>query len=179
MSLREVILRAFLIALFVVPKREVIGGNCPIVFTGGRVVNLFEHLQSFLDKSALDQERAACSAQSNFFRRLRQGFLRIAIRVIKEMPVAVVKRNARQRIEHRIALIRVDDSFYALGDRCSHADYSLSEGEVLAEDLEIECWKHGSTFSLETGEPLCLPATQPVPVYEVEVEGDDVMVVLP
>jgi 3-phenylpropionate/trans-cinnamate dioxygenase ferredoxin subunit len=81
--------------------------------------------------------------------------------------------------EHRIALIRVDDSFYALGDRCSHADYSLSEGEVFSEDLEIECWKHGSTFSLESGEPVCLPATQPVPVYEVEVEGDDVMVVLP
>jgi 3-phenylpropionate/trans-cinnamate dioxygenase ferredoxin subunit len=81
--------------------------------------------------------------------------------------------------EHRIALIRVGDSFYAIGDRCSHADYSLSEGEVYAEDLEIECWKHGSTFSLETGEPICLPATQPVPVYEVEVEGDDVMVVLP
>jgi 3-phenylpropionate/trans-cinnamate dioxygenase ferredoxin subunit len=81
--------------------------------------------------------------------------------------------------EHRIALVRVEDSFYALGDRCSHADYSLSEGEIFPEDLEIECWKHGSTFSLETGEPLCLPATQPVPVYEVEVEGDDVMVVLP
>ncbi|HEX4541179.1 MAG TPA: non-heme iron oxygenase ferredoxin subunit [Acidimicrobiales bacterium] len=81
--------------------------------------------------------------------------------------------------EHRIALIRVGDAFYAIGDRCSHADYSLSEGEVYAEDLEIECWKHGSTFALETGEPLCLPATQPVPVYEVEVEGDDVMVVLP
>jgi 3-phenylpropionate/trans-cinnamate dioxygenase ferredoxin subunit len=81
--------------------------------------------------------------------------------------------------EHRIALIRIGESFYALGDRCSHADYSLSEGEVYGEDLEIECWKHGSTFSLETGEPVCLPATQPVPVYEVEVEGDDVMVVLP
>jgi 3-phenylpropionate/trans-cinnamate dioxygenase ferredoxin subunit len=81
--------------------------------------------------------------------------------------------------EHRIALIRVGDAFYALGDRCSHADYSLSEGEIYPEDLEIECWKHGSTFSLQSGEPLCLPATQPVPVYEVEVEGDDVMVVLP
>ncbi len=88
----------------------------------------------------------------------------------------LVRRGASTSASIASRSIRVDDAFYALGDRCSHADYSLSEGEVYAEDLEIECWKHGSTFSLETGEPLCLPATQPVPVYEVEVEGDDVMV---
>ncbi len=80
---------------------------------------------------------------------------------------------------HRIALVRIEDDFYAIGDRCSHEDYSLSEGDVYAEDLEIECPKHGSTFSLETGEPVCLPATKPVPVYEVIREGDGVVVVLP
>jgi 3-phenylpropionate/trans-cinnamate dioxygenase ferredoxin component len=80
---------------------------------------------------------------------------------------------------HRIVLVRIGDNFYALGDRCSHANFSLSEGEVLAEDLEIECWKHGSAFSLVTGEPQSLPATKPVPVYAVHVQGDDVMVSLP
>lgn len=80
---------------------------------------------------------------------------------------------------HRIALVRVGDDFYALGDRCSHANFSLSEGEVLADDLEIECWKHGSAFSLTTGEPQSFPATKPVPVYEVQVEGNDVMVAIP
>ncbi len=75
---------------------------------------------------------------------------------------------------HRIALIRLGDDFYALGDRCSHADFSLSEGEVDAREKNIECWKHGSTFSLETGEPTCLPATKPVPVYDVVVEGTEV-----
>lgn len=79
---------------------------------------------------------------------------------------------------NRIALVRIGDHFYAIGDRCSHADYSLSEGEVFAEEREIECWKHGSTFSLETGEPLSLPATKPVPVYEVKLDGEDVLVVL-
>jgi 3-phenylpropionate/trans-cinnamate dioxygenase ferredoxin subunit len=77
---------------------------------------------------------------------------------------------------HRIALVRIGDEFYAIGDRCSHADYSLAEGEVYPEDLEIECWKHGSTFSLTTGEPQSLPATKPVPVYAVEVDGVDVKV---
>ncbi|MGH9154617.1 MAG: non-heme iron oxygenase ferredoxin subunit [Acidimicrobiales bacterium] len=81
--------------------------------------------------------------------------------------------------DHRVVLVRIGDGFYALGDRCSHADFSLSEGEVLSEDLEIECWKHGSTFSLTTGEPQSLPAVKPVPVYRVKVEGDDVLLVLP
>ena len=80
---------------------------------------------------------------------------------------------------HRIALVRIEDDFYAIGDTCSHEDYSLSEGEVLAEECEIECWKHGSTFDLRTGEPQTLPATKPVPVYAVRVDGDDVMVELP
>ena len=93
-----------------------------------------------------------------------------------------VKPGSAQRFDvegHRIALVRIGDDFYALGDRCSHQDYSLAEGEVLEEEREIECWKHGSTFSLETGEPQSLPATKPVPVYEARVEGGDVVVVLP
>jgi 3-phenylpropionate/trans-cinnamate dioxygenase ferredoxin subunit len=80
---------------------------------------------------------------------------------------------------HRIALVRIGDDFYAIGDRCSHADYSLSEGDVWEDEVEIECPKHGSTFSLKTGEPQTLPATQPVPVYGVQIDGDDVLVEVP
>jgi len=80
---------------------------------------------------------------------------------------------------HRIAVVRIGDDFYALADRCSHADVPLSEGEVWEEEREIECWKHGSTFSLVTGEPQSLPATQPVRVYEIVREGDDLFVELP
>jgi 3-phenylpropionate/trans-cinnamate dioxygenase ferredoxin subunit len=77
---------------------------------------------------------------------------------------------------YRICLVRIGDDFYAIADRCSHEDYSLSEGEVFEDERGIECWKHGSTFSLVTGEPQSLPATKPVPVYTVVVEGDDVIV---
>jgi 3-phenylpropionate/trans-cinnamate dioxygenase ferredoxin component len=79
----------------------------------------------------------------------------------------------------RIALVRIGDEFHAVDDTCSHENYSLSEGEVLAEECEIECWKHGSTFDLLTGEPRSLPATKPVAVYAVRVEGADVLVELP
>jgi 3-phenylpropionate/trans-cinnamate dioxygenase ferredoxin subunit len=81
--------------------------------------------------------------------------------------------------DQRIALVRIEDDVYAIGDTCSHENYSLSEGEVLAEECEIECWKHGSTFDLRTGEPQTLPATKAVPVYVVHLDGDDVMVELP
>jgi len=78
----------------------------------------------------------------------------------------------------RVALVRIKDEFFAVADRCSHEDYSLSEGEVLEDECEIECWKHGSTFDLRTGAPCSLPATKPVEVYPLTVVGDDVMVEL-
>jgi 3-phenylpropionate/trans-cinnamate dioxygenase ferredoxin component len=81
--------------------------------------------------------------------------------------------------EHPVALVRIGDEFFAVADTCSHEDYSLSEGEVLTEEREIECWKHGSTFDLRNGEACSLPATKPVPVYAVRVEGDDVLVEVP
>jgi 3-phenylpropionate/trans-cinnamate dioxygenase ferredoxin subunit len=73
-----------------------------------------------------------------------------------------------------IALFLVGDTIYALSDRCSHAEASLSEGEVFGE--EVECPRHGSSFDLRTGRPLSLPATRPVAVYEVKVEGDAVFI---
>lgn len=79
----------------------------------------------------------------------------------------------------QIALVRIGDDFYAVGDTCSHEDYSLSEGEVWEEEVEIECPRHGSTFDLRSGTPCSLPATQPVPVYQLEVTADEVAVLLP
>ena len=76
---------------------------------------------------------------------------------------------------HRLCVVRIGDDWYVINDECSHADYSLAEGDVWEDEREIECPKHGSTFSLETGEPLTLPATQPVPVYKVRIDGDEVL----
>ena len=76
----------------------------------------------------------------------------------------------------RVCLVRIGDDYYAIGDRCSHEDYSLAEGELFEDEREIECWRHGSTFSLTTGEPMSLPATQAVPVYDVKIDGNDVIV---
>jgi 3-phenylpropionate/trans-cinnamate dioxygenase ferredoxin subunit len=75
-----------------------------------------------------------------------------------------------------VCLVRIGEEFHALADRCSHANVALSEGDIDVEECTVECWKHGSTFSLLDGQPQCLPATQPVAVYEVRREGDDVVV---
>jgi 3-phenylpropionate/trans-cinnamate dioxygenase ferredoxin subunit len=75
-----------------------------------------------------------------------------------------------------VAVVRIGDDVYAIGDTCSHAEISLSEGEVLCDELEIECWKHGSAFSLVTGEPQTLPATQPVPVFVARIDAGNVVI---
>ncbi len=75
-----------------------------------------------------------------------------------------------------ISIVRSHGEVYAIHDVCSHANVSLSEGEV--EDTTIECWLHGSRFDLRSGKPTGPPATKPVPVYPVKIEGDDILVSL-
>jgi 3-phenylpropionate/trans-cinnamate dioxygenase ferredoxin subunit len=80
--------------------------------------------------------------------------------VVDGIPIAVVQDSAGQ--------------IHAIGDTCTHGDISLSEGFV--EDDTIECWAHGSKFSLHTGKPLSLPAYEPVPVFVVTVQDGDVYI---
>ncbi|GAA4032350.1 MULTISPECIES: non-heme iron oxygenase ferredoxin subunit [Arthrobacter] len=84
-----------------------------------------------------------------------------ALRIlIDDYPIAIVKDSMGE--------------IHAIGDTCSHADISLAEGEI--EGCAIECWGHGSQFDLRTGQPLQLPAYDPVPVFAVTLDGDDVYV---
>jgi len=76
--------------------------------------------------------------------------------------------------ERALCVARSQGQVYAVGDTCTHADVSLSEGDV--EDGTVECWLHGSRFDLRTGAPIGLPATKPVPTYPVTVIGDEIFV---
>ncbi|NLA37469.1 MAG: non-heme iron oxygenase ferredoxin subunit [Actinobacteria bacterium] len=78
-----------------------------------------------------------------------------------------------------LAVIRIGDDVYVLEDRCSHKDVPLSTGEVDADECQLVCSLHGAAFDLETGEAATLPATRPVPIYEIRVADGDVSVVLP
>jgi 3-phenylpropionate/trans-cinnamate dioxygenase ferredoxin component len=99
--------------------------------------------------------------------------------------LADVKEPGSLRVElddpsgpEAVAVVRFEGEVYALEDVCSHAEVPLTDGDV-EEFLgapTIECYLHGSCFDLRTGEPTNLPATEPVPVYPVRVDGDDVFV---
>ena len=80
--------------------------------------------------------------------------------VVEDTPIAVVLDSSGE--------------VHAIGDTCSHGQISLSEGFVEGDTLE--CWAHGSAFSLLTGVPQNLPAYEPVPVYNVEIDGDDIYI---
>jgi 3-phenylpropionate/trans-cinnamate dioxygenase ferredoxin component len=73
-----------------------------------------------------------------------------------------------------VSVVATGGEVFAINDICSHANVSLSEGEV--DDCQIECWLHGSRFDLRTGKPSGPPATRPVAVYPVKIVGDDVLV---
>ena len=81
--------------------------------------------------------------------------------VIEDMPIAIVKDS--------------NGDVHAIGDTCSHGQISLADGFV--EDDTLECWAHGSAFSLKTGQPQNLPAFEPVPVFVVEIEDGSVYIV--
>ena len=86
------------------------------------------------------------------------------------IPVEVPQNASRVEL----AIVHSNGNFYAIYDECSHAQIPLSEGDV--GDGEVECYLHGSRFDLRTGEPIGLPATEPVPIYRCLVEGEDVLV---
>ena len=94
---------------------------------------------------------------------------------VDELPAvggAVVELGGR-----RVAVVRDSSGrIHAIDDTCTHANVSLAEGEVSGDT--IECWGHGSEFDLNDGYPLSLPATQPVAVHTVRLEGPSIYVTL-
>ena len=89
----------------------------------------------------------------------------------KIAPVEDLPQGRGVRVDFgdtRIALFRIDEEVYAIADRCSHAEASLSEGPLF--DKSVECPRHGSEFDLASGKPSSLPATKPVPVYPTRVD---------
>lgn len=94
-------------------------------------------------------------------------------------PLDALPDGAGRRFDvagERLAVFRIGDDVHTIADRCSHAEASLSEGEVF--DTEVECPRHGASFDLTDGSPLSLPATKPVATYVTNVIGGDVHVTI-
>jgi 3-phenylpropionate/trans-cinnamate dioxygenase ferredoxin component len=98
---------------------------------------------------------------------------------VRACALADIPENGTLGVElngEPVAVVHTGGDIYAIRDVCSHAEVPLSEGEV--DGCTIECWLHGSRFDLRTGKPTGMPATEPVPVYPVKIEGDDVLVAI-
>ena len=101
----------------------------------------------------------------------------IEVAKVADIPDGEARRFVVDRIE--IAVVNMGDGrFFALDDICSHAESSLSEGEVDVDDETIECPRHGSVFDVTTGKPKSLPATVPVAAFPLKVEGDSILIEL-
>lgn len=74
----------------------------------------------------------------------------------------------------QVLLANVGGEYVAVDDTCTHAFASLSMGKLT--DEEVVCPLHGSVFNVKTGEILSPPADEPLAVYPVRVEGDDILV---
>jgi len=100
-----------------------------------------------------------------------EGFVRVCS--LDDLPtVGAVQAEVGGK---KVAIVRDSaGDVHAIDDTCSHANVSLSEGDV--EDTAIECWLHGSRFDLRSGKPIGLPAIIPIAVYPVKIDGGDVFV---
>ncbi len=69
-------------------------------------------------------------------------------------------------------LIRVGEEYFCIEDVCSHDGQPLTDGPI--ENCSIECPRHGARFDLATGQALCMPATEGIQTFSVEVREDGI-----
>ncbi len=101
------------------------------------------------------------------------GFVKVAqVSEIRPGEMMMVNVGSEQ-----VLIANVNGNIHACEDICSHAYASLSEGDLNGE--EVECPLHGGIFSLITGEALTPPADDPIKLYQVQVDGDDILIAPP
>lgn len=96
------------------------------------------------------------------------------IKTLKTSELSINSSKVINLGDKQIALFNYEGEYYALDDMCSHAEASLSEGDVY--DCKVECPLHGAEFDLKTGDAVTLPATKPVNKYIVNVEDDYIFI---
>ena len=101
-------------------------------------------------------------------------------RLVKAAMKSDVKPGGMTAVEVEglpIGICKIGDSFYAIGDICTHDGAPLEGGDMIGD--QIECPRHGARFDVKTGKAMCLPAVTPVPTYKIEVKGEELWVAIP
>jgi 3-phenylpropionate/trans-cinnamate dioxygenase ferredoxin subunit len=94
-----------------------------------------------------------------------------------ELKLSDLQENTPVKVELNgkdLCVVRQGNEVFAIDDICSHAEASLSEGDVTPG--KVECWLHGAEFDLRSGEALTPPAIAPVTTYSVTIEGESVKI---
>ena len=98
--------------------------------------------------------------------------------VMKEVPVA----------GGEVLLVKIGDRYYAADNRCPHLGGKLSQGQL--EGMVVTCPRHDSQFDLSDGQVVrwlkgsglisivgkALKSPRPLTIYNIEVDGDKIMV---
>ncbi len=100
------------------------------------------------------------------------GFEKVAS--LEELPEGVPVGAALGNGEE-VCLVRVSGEVYAFQNRCTHAEFPMSDGDMV-DDYVIECGLHGAQFDIRSGKVLELPADEDLPCYQVKVEDGAVLV---
>jgi len=79
--------------------------------------------------------------------------------------------------DDQVLLSNIEGTFHAIDDVCSHAYACLSDGDIDGE--EVACPLHGGSFNATTGAPMNPPAEEPLRVFQIKIEGDDIFVAPP
>ena len=74
-----------------------------------------------------------------------------------------------------VCLVRFRNEISALSDICTHQHFSMSLGDLL-DDGTLQCAWHGARYDCRTGEVKQVPATSPLPVFQVRLDGDQILV---
>ena len=100
---------------------------------------------------------------------------------VRVAEVADVPPGEKIRVSYQgydIAIFNAEGELYAIGDTCTHAEASLSEGDFYEDrwGWVVECPLHGSQFNITTGEAVSLPATGNAGKYALKVEDGGIYI---
>jgi len=74
----------------------------------------------------------------------------------------------------KLLISNLGGEIHAVSGVCTHEDFDLGEGIVIEE--AIVCPQHLSQFDLRTGRVYNPPATIPLKVFNVKIDGDAILV---
>ncbi len=97
-----------------------------------------------------------------------------AVASLAELADGTVLQRVRSTGD-AVCLVRQNGEISALSDICTHQHFSMSQGDLL-EDGTLQCAWHGARYDCRTGEVRQVPATSPLPVFEVRLDGDRILV---